>query len=218
MIKIQNIVFDFGGVVVTLDHQEAVRRFKALGLKDAERQLDPYTQGGIFGELEKGNITAEQFVEQLSKQCGRQLTYEQCANAWLGYRKELPRRNLDALLKLRDEGFRIILLSNTNPFMMDWAESKAFDGEGHSLDYYFDSVYTSYREGFMKPEQAFFRTMMMKEEIVPYNTLFVDDGPRNVAAASQLGIATYCPANGSDWTQEIYHYIEANSYAIAAGF
>ena len=32
---IKNLVFDFGGVVVTLDHDEAVRRFRKLGLKDA---------------------------------------------------------------------------------------------------------------------------------------------------------------------------------------
>ena len=30
-----------GGVIITINHQEAVNRFKALGLKDADRQLDP---------------------------------------------------------------------------------------------------------------------------------------------------------------------------------
>ena len=37
---IKNIVFDFGGVIVTLDHDEATRRFMALGLTDAVRQLE----------------------------------------------------------------------------------------------------------------------------------------------------------------------------------
>ena len=207
MNKVKNIVFDFGGVVVTLDHQEAVRRFRKLGLKDADKQLDPYTQGGIFGELEKGNIGEDEFIAQLSDMCKRKLTYDQCQHAWLGYRKQLPQRNLDAIVRLRKEGHRVILLSNTNPFMMKWAMSDEFDGKGHPVTHYFDAVYLSYKMGVMKPDEMFFRTMLLNEQIVPHDTLFVDDGARNVAAASQLGIRTYCPDNGQDWTTEIYDYI-----------
>ncbi len=205
--KVKNIVFDFGGVVVTLDHDEAVRRFAALGLENAAEQLNPYTQGGIFGELELGNISDEVFIEKLSQLCGRQLSYDECLHAWLGYRKELPQRNLDAIVRLREEGHRVILLSNTNPFMMKWALSNEFDGKGHSVEHYFDALYLSYRIGVMKPNETFFRTMLMMERMLPSDTLFVDDGPRNVAAASQLGIRTFCPENGEDWTKEIYNYI-----------
>lgn len=205
--KVKNIVFDFGGVVVTLDHDEAVRRFAALGLENAAEQLNPYTQGGIFGELELGNISDEVFIEKLSQLCGRQLSYDECLHAWLGYRKELPQRNLDAIVRLREEGHRVILLSNTNPFMMKWALSNEFDGKGHSVEHYFDALYLSYKIGVMKPNETFFRTMLMMERMLPSDTLFVDDGPRNVAAASQLGIRTFCPENGEDWTKEIYNYI-----------
>ena len=41
---------------MTLDSDEAVKRFRDLGLKDAARQLDSYTQAGIFGDLEHGKI------------------------------------------------------------------------------------------------------------------------------------------------------------------
>ena len=207
MKMIKNIIFDFGGVIVTLDHQEAVRRFAALGLKDAAKALDPYTQGGIFGELEEGKIGADEFVSQLGNLCGRSLTYEECYHAWHGYHKELPERNLKALRGLVENGYRLIMLSNTNPFMMQWARSSAFDGHGHPVDDYFDSVYVSYKMGMMKPNPMFFKTVLEREGIVPEETLFVDDGPRNVAVASQLGIHTYCPANGSDWTEEIYSFL-----------
>ena len=204
---IRNIIFDLGGVIVTISQDEAIRRFKALGLADAERQLDPYTQSGIFGDLEEGLITAEDFRRELSIQTGREQTFETCRWAWLGYRADLPGRNLRALRRLRDEGYRLILLSNTNPFMMSWALSGEFDGEGHSLEDYFDGLYLSYRLKKMKPSEAFFHHVMLSEKIAPGETLFVDDGPRNVAAASQLGIRTYCPANGDDWTKEIYGYL-----------
>lgn len=200
---IKNIVFDLGGVIMTLDPAEALRRFKALGLSDAERYLDDYTQSGIFGNLEEGKITAEDFRSKLSSLTGHELTFDECKHAWLGYRKDVPQRNLDLLKELRAKGYRLILLSNTNPFMMDWALSSEFDGKGSSLNDYFDALYLSYRLGIMKPAPDFFRQVLDNENILPEETLFVDDGPRNVEAAGKLGLITMCPDNGSDWTGEL---------------
>lgn len=200
---IKNIVFDLGGVIMTLDPAEALRRFKALGLSDAERYLDSYTQSGIFGHLEEGKITAEDFRSKLSSLTGHELTFDECKHAWLGYRKDVPQRNLDLLKELRAKGYRLILLSNTNPFMMDWALSCEFDGKGSSLNDYFDALYLSYRLGIMKPAPDFFRQVLDNENILPEETLFVDDGPRNVEAAGKLGFMTMCPDNGSDWTGEL---------------
>lgn len=200
---IKNIVFDFGGVIMTIDHAEALRRFKALGLDNAEHYLDPYTQSGIFGDLEEGKIKAEDFRRELSKLIGRDLTFDECKYAWLGYRKEVPQRNLDMLKELRAKGYRLILLSNTNPFMMSWAMSNEFDGNGLSLSDYFDALYMSFRLGVMKPNSEFFKQVISNEKINPAESLFVDDGPRNVKAASELGFSTFSPKNGSDWTGEL---------------
>ena len=204
---IKNLIFDLGGVIITLAPDEALRRFKSRGLENAEEQMDAYTQMGIFGQLEEGKISAEAFREELSRQVGREVTYDECRYAWLGYVKEVPQRNLDALLRLRSEGYRIILLSNTNPYMMSWVRSTEFDGHGHSIDYYMDACYLSYQLGVMKPDTEFFHRVLMTEKIMASETLFIDDGPRNVATASQMGIRTYCPQNGADWTTTIYEYI-----------
>ena len=205
---IRNIIFDLGGVIITLDQPQAIRRFKALGLADADQRLDAYTQGGIFGDLERGAITAEDFRRELSLLVGRELSYDECRHAWLGYCRELPQRNLDALVRLRQEGYRLLLLSNANPYMMSWVMSPDFDGHGHSLEHYLDACYCSYEMGVMKPDQTIFSRVLAAEQIIPSETLFVDDGPRNVAAASQLGIRTFCPENGADWTQDIYEYLK----------
>lgn len=205
--NIRTIIFDMGGVIITIDQQEAVRRFKALGLQDAEQQLDPYTQGGIFGDLEAGRITAEEFRIALSKQVGRELSYDECRHAWLGYCGDVPQRNLQLLTRLRQEGYRLILLSNTNPYMMSHVLSPAFDGSGHPLSQYLDALYMSFEMKVMKPDETFFRRVLMAEQTIPSECLFVDDGPRNVAVASQIGINTFCPKNGEDWTKEIYQYL-----------
>lgn len=205
---IRTIIFDLGGVIITLDQPQAISRFKALGLSDADKRLDAYTQGGIFGDLERGAISAETFRQELSKLVGREVSYDECRHAWLGYCHELPQRNLDVLRRLRSEGYRLVLLSNTNPFMMSWVMSPDFDGNGHSLEDYMDHCYCSYKMGVMKPDTEFFHRVLLSEHISPSEALFVDDGPRNVAVASEMGIHTFCPENGADWTQQIYEYLK----------
>lgn len=197
---IKNLIFDLGGVIMTIDQDEALRRFKELGLAGAETYLDPYTQSGIFGDVEEGRITAEEFRSELSRLVGRELTFDECKYCWLGYRREVPARNLEALRQLRSKGYRLILLSNTNPFMMSWALSNDFDDGKASLNDYFDALYLSFRLGVMKPDERFFQAVIDNERINPEESVFVDDGQRNIETARKLGFNTMCPKNGEDWT------------------
>jgi len=204
---IKTIAFDLGGVIITIDQPQAISRFKEIGAENVEDYLNPYTQTGIFGDLEHGLITAEEFRVELGKLTGKEYTSQQCAYAWQGYAKDVPQRNLDIVQRLRQQGYRVVLLSNTNPYMMEWAMSPAFDGHDHSLADYFDHCYLSYQLKMMKPSEEIFRHVLMQEKTFPDEILFVDDGPRNVAAASQIGFHTFCPVNGEDWTEEIYKFI-----------
>lgn len=200
---IKTIIFDLGGVVITLSPDQAVSRFEQLGLDDARQQMDSYTQTGIFGDLESGRIDAETFRRLLSQKVGHPVTMAQCNYAWQGYAGEVPRRNLDNLVRLRREGYRLVLLSNTNPCMMEWVDSQRFDGRGHSIRYYFDALYLSYEMKVMKPDEAFFLRVLEHEQVLPHECLFIDDGPRNVEAAASIGMNTLCPKNGEDWSGQL---------------
>ena len=203
----RHIVFDLGGVVFRLDKMIAIRRFKEIGVTRVEEFLDDYAQKGIFGDLEAGILTAEQYRDELSRIVGKPLTMEQLEYAWTGYAAELYQRNFDALLHLRQEGFPVALLSNTNPFMMRWARSNAFDGNGHGLDYYFDRLYLSYEMRMMKPAPEIFEAMIEGEGTEPGNILFIDDSARNCQAAAALGIQTLNPDNGGDWRPDVYSFL-----------
>ena len=207
MDKIKRIAFDFGGVIIRQNQQQAVERFKQIGLLDAEERLGAYTQQGIFGQLEEGKITAEDFRWQLSLLIGRAVTIEDCSYAWRGYCDGLPQRNLEALQRLRREGYGLSILSNTNPFMMGWALSQDFDGNGHSLADYVDALYLSYQMKVMKPSAEIFRHVLEAEGVRPEELLFVDDSSHNISAAQQLGIATFQPVNGKDWTEELFQLL-----------
>ena len=201
---IKTIVFDLGGVIFSQNYEKAVSHFEEIGVSDARRLLDPFAQAGFFGDLESGRITADEYRRELSKLAGRELTDEDCKYAWTGYVDHLPRRNLEALRRLRREGYRLVLLSNTNPFMMMWAMSPEFDGEGHSLRDYFDACYLSYECRLMKPDPAIFQLMLDREGIRPETAIFIDDSERNVETARGLGIQTICPKDNADWTGDLF--------------
>ena len=147
---IKNIIFDFGGVLTTIDTPQAIARFKALGLKDAENYLNSYKQTGIFFQLENGDIDADTFTAELGKLCGKEISYDEALDAWMGFIVNVQTEFMEYLQTLRGK-YRLGVLSNTNPFIQEWARSPQFTHCGKSLDDYFDMLFLSYRMGCSKP-------------------------------------------------------------------
>lgn len=205
---IKTIIFDMGGVVITLDNGEAGKRFVELGLKNFNELMDPYKQNGINGDLEEGKLSEEEYRHKMSQMLGREVSFEELKHCWLGYVKDVPARKLMTLRNLKRQGYRVVLLSNTNPYMSSFTDSEEFSGDGHPIGDYFDAMYRSYEVKYMKPDENFFRYVLTQEKALADECLFIDDGPRNCCAASELGIYTYCPQNGEDWCDKIYNYLK----------
>lgn len=205
---IKTIIFDMGGVVITLDNEEAGKRFVELGLKNFNELMDPYKQNGINGDLEEGKLSEEEYRHKMSQMLGRKVSFEELKHCWLGYVKDVPARKLMTLRNLKKQGYRVVLLSNTNPYMSSFTDSEEFSGDGHPIGDYFDAMYRSYEVKYMKPDENFFRYVLTQEKALADECLFIDDGPRNCCAASELGIYTYCPQNGEDWCDKIYNYLK----------
>ena len=201
MKEIKNIAFDLGGVVLALSLEGAIKTFEKMGLLDARQRLDAFQQKGVFADLESGRITTEEFRVAMCHLTGKEISMQDCYEAWHGYVDYVPQQNLNTLLRLRQKGYQVCLLSNTNPFMMVWAESPEFDGHGHPLSYYFDKLYLSYQCGIMKPAPEIFQMMLEGQNALPEDTLFIDDSETNVKVAQSLGIHTLCPQNNEDWTR-----------------
>lgn len=203
MTKIKNIVFDLGGVLIDLSHDQAVRRFEEIGVVDAAQLLDPYEQKGIFLEVENGMITADEYCQKLREHTGKDLSYEEIKHAWLGFIVDVPQYKLDHLLKLR-EHYNVYLLSNTNPIIQEgWARTDQFSAAGRPIGDYFDKMYTSYEVGVTKPDRKIFDYMIADSGLIPSETLFIDDAKSNVEVGRSLGFQTYQPANGEDWREAV---------------
>ena len=199
---IKNLVFDFGGVIVFLSRESAVKAFESIGLAEAELILDKYHQRGIFLELEEGRISEEQYRSKLGALCHRELTFKEVQEAWMAFITGVDYKLINFLQTIRDR-YKIYILSNTNPYISSWACSKDFTPEGKSLDELFDGLYLSFQVGTTKPDPRIFNELLNKEGLKSEETLFVDDGKANVEAAERLGMHGLHAEVGSDWQEEL---------------
>lgn len=207
MSTLKNIIFDLGGVIINLDHDQAVRSFESIGVEDAAELIDPYEQKGIFQELETGHIGVEEFCDKLREHTGKDLPFEDIKKAWMGFIVDTPQYKLDYIWDLRKQ-YKLYLLSNTNPIIqLEWAQTERFTEAGRPINAYFDKLYTSYEIGITKPDRRIFDFMIRDSGIDPAESLFVDDGKKNIEIAEQLGFHTYQPQNGEDWREAISRII-----------
>ena len=66
---IQGIVFDMGGVLIDLHYERCVAAFKAIGFEQICDYLDPCHQKGIYGDMESGKVSADEFYEFVLTKC-----------------------------------------------------------------------------------------------------------------------------------------------------
>lgn len=206
---IKDIVFDFGGVLTTIDTERALQRFRDLGVEEPEQYINSYCQKGPFFELENGDIDADEFCRRLGQICNREITFEQAKNAWLGFLVEIHTTLLEHLQTLRGS-YRLSVLSNTNPFIQSWARTPQFTTQGKSLDDYFDNLFLSYLMGCSKPGEEIYRKMLSCGNMEASETLFVDDSDKNLEAARQAGINTLKVENGEDWRKALEEILQCN--------
>ncbi|MDR2138485.1 MAG: HAD family phosphatase [Tannerella sp.] len=199
---IRNLVFDMGGVLVDVHREEAVRQFKAIGVKDADRLIDSCHHSGIFLDIESGAIDAETFCRRLSEQVGKDLPREAIERAWKSIISRPEACKLDCLCELRRR-YRLFLLSNNNPILMDWARTPDFSPDGHPITFYFDRLYISYEMKCVKPGRAIFEAMIRDSGILPAESLYVDDSLHNLQTAQTFGFRTCLVRNGEDWRNRI---------------
>lgn len=189
---IENVIYDLGGVVIDLKRERAVEELQKIGITEADSLLDQYEQKGPFLNLETGRIKTGPFFDELRAIAvangSAAPTDTQLADAFNAFLVRLPKERLEILRKMRIAGFRIFVLSNTNPVMYNsWIE-EAFRAEGGNINDYFDGIVASFQEGTCKPDPAIFETVMRRYALNPSKTLMLDDSPANCRAAASTGM------------------------------
>jgi FMN phosphatase YigB (HAD superfamily) len=195
--NITTLIFDFGGVLINLDINQCIFNFKQLGLNNFEHYLNNFAQSGIFMKLEKGQIEAAEFRNEIRKLSPNPLTDAQIDEAWCSFLLEIPTAKLIMLLELRKK-FRVILLSNTNIIHFPDSEKKLFLKTGKKMSGYFDKCYLSYEMKMAKPDKEIFENILAAENVQANECLFLDDGIKNTEQAQKLGFQTYLVSEQED--------------------
>jgi putative hydrolase of the HAD superfamily len=190
--EIKNIVFDFGGVLINLDRQRCVDAFIRLGLKDIDSMIGNYAQTGLFLALERGEVSPSDFRDAIRQMIssGAPVSDAEIDAAWHEFLLDIPQYKLDLLAELRKD-YRVLMLSNTNIIHFEQVKKTQFEVDGHKMSDYFDKCYLSYEIGLTKPYADIFEYMLRDAQILPQETLFIDDGEANIEMARSLGFATY---------------------------
>lgn len=197
---IRNLLFDLGGVIMDIERQNCVDAFERLGLKNADSYFGLYAQTGIFMDIEDGTATEEQFHAALRGLLPEGTTDAQIDGAFMKFLTGIPVERLRALQRLRAEGYRIYLVSNTNPIMWKGMIRSEFAKDGFSREDYFDGMVTSFEARCVKPSPEIFHLVESRFGIRPEETLFFDDSETNVKAAEKLGFKGAVVRPGTEFT------------------
>ncbi len=184
---IENVIFDLGGVIIDLDRDRAVRALEELGLADADEMLGLYGQKEPFYGLETGERTSGEFFDIMRSRMKPGVNDKEITDAINQFLVKLPIERLEMLRRLRMAGYRIFMLSNTNPVMFNSWIDRAFRQEGGAVNDYFDGIVVSYEELMCKPNVKIFETLIRRYGLDPSKTLMLDDSEKNCKGAAEAG-------------------------------
>ena len=197
---VENIIFDFGGVVADINVQRAVDNMVALGLTGFDPADIHPENTGIFLELELGAISNDDFFGALQEYAPSGTTppsKERICDAWNSLISDFDMRRFELLDKVRG-GYKVFLLSNTNlPHREHFIKKFNRDAPvGRDFESYFDGCYYSDAMRMRKPDPEIYREVVRRERLDAGRTLFVDDNSPNLTGAREAGLLTYHMAPG----------------------
>lgn len=192
MNKIKNIIFDYGNVIFMIDFKRTQHSFTELGIKNVERFFAHTGHDPIFNDYEQGKISSAEFRDGIRKITKiPDLKDDQIDNAWNTLLIGVPPVNHEILLKSKKK-YRTFLLSNNNEIHYKWIMNylKAeFNLDSNSG--FFEKDYYSHLMKMRKPNADIFEFVIGEHNLIPSETLFIDDSAQHIKTASSLGLNTH---------------------------
>jgi glucose-1-phosphatase len=188
---INNIIFDLGGVLLNIDYQATIKAFKHLGITNFDEMYAQAAQDQIFDSFDKGQISAQVFRDELRRITGLPLTDESIDHAWNAMLLDLPWPRIDLLQGIKTH-YRTFLLSNTNAIHIPVFHEYLRRQYGmDNLSAFFEKQYYSFEIGMHKPDREPFDLIIQENNLIPEETLFIDDSKQHLVGAQATGIKTF---------------------------
>ena len=188
MQNIRNIIFDLGGVILDIDFKRTQQAFVDLGITNFAELYGFSHVDSFFRQHEAGQISDEEFLDSLQKMAGHTLGKDVIQKAWNALLIRFPPERIELLKKLGNK-YRLFLLSNTNAIhVVEFQKIYSDTFKNGSLADLFEKVYYSNEIGMRKPGTEIYEFVIKDSQLVPEETVFIDDSLANVEGAKQTGI------------------------------
>jgi glucose-1-phosphatase len=152
--------------------------------------LDQVQKSKILFNYDTGECTDAMFRLAINQMLGTALTDKQMDEAWNAMLLDIPQERIDLIISLRKK-YKLYLFSNTNNIHILEVNKILKHSTGiHQLDDLFDKIYYSFIIQHRKPAAASFEFVLRNSQLLPGETLFIDDRLDNIMGAKQLGIHT----------------------------
>lgn len=189
MVKIRNIIFDLGGVIINIRSEEDWYKNYMIPLL-GETGLANAIEKRIFELLELGDITVNDFYKNLCSLSSNKFSFDELEVAWNGRLLAIPEERIDLLYEL-SQSYSLFLLSNTNQMHCDFILN--YIREKFKKDVFeevFETTYYSFKLQKIKPHIDIYKSVIQDAALTTHETLFIDDSSVNLAEPQTMGIQT----------------------------
>ena len=207
--NIKAIIFDMGGVIVDLDIEGCKRAFKEyLGYYRIDELIDPCHQKGIYGDLEEGKISGDEFRRIVLQDSDPGALAENVDKAMWHILTGISPYKVEMLKRL-SESYDLYLLSNNNPVCLPRAKA-IFEGAGIPLEKIFRKCFYSFEMKALKPSETFYKAVVREIGIPAEQMFFIDDSQKNVDGAIAAGLPAVYYEPGTDLEALINNVLEGD--------
>lgn len=194
---IKAIIFDMGGVLVDLDIEDCKKVFKeTLGYDDIDQIIDACHQKGIYGDLEEGTLSAEEFRSIVLAGSRPGSTPEMVDEAMSHILVGIQPYKVQMLKKLAQE-YDLYMLSNNNAICLPYSRAM-FAEAGIPLEDIFKKCFFSFEMKALKPSAAFYKAVVEQIGLPAEEMFFIDDSQRNVDGSIAVGLPAVYYEPGTD--------------------
>lgn len=178
-------IFDLGNVIVDIDFNRVLGVWSDYSRVPLANLQKSFTMGEAFHQHERGEISDEAFARKLCEEMALPLSFEQFSTGWQAVFVALRQDVIDIMHKLREQGHRVVVLSNTNRLHTTyWPEQYP------EIRAAADNIYLSQEMGLRKPEPAIYQQVLEQEGFSASEAVFFDDNADNIKGAQQAGITS----------------------------
>ena len=200
------IVFDLGGVLIDLDYDSCVRSFReVLGYERITELLDLSHQKGIYGDMEAGLITADEFRAEVLRESRPGCVPADVDRAMAGLLIGMDPKKVPLLERLAEK-YALYGLSNNNEISVARMHA-IYEENGLDWQRVFRKEFISSRMKLLKPSRAIFDAAAAEIGFPPAEILFVDDSQRNVDGARSAGWQAALYVQGTDLGDCLANYL-----------